>query len=79
MPQVTLCLMTQYERVKGVHTSAVPFFFWLLASLSNVIPLYTIVMEQVGMPNFICDSVTLYGLVIWHEWVCVYIVLTNKL
>ncbi|KAL8598042.1 hypothetical protein ACOMHN_062640 [Nucella lapillus] len=42
----TLCMMTQYERTKGVHSSTVPFIFWLLMSLCNVIPLYTMIMEE---------------------------------
>ncbi|XP_070203400.1 ATP-binding cassette sub-family C member 3-like [Littorina saxatilis] len=40
----TLCLMTQFERLKGVHTSTIPFFFWLLTSLCNIIHLYTMVI-----------------------------------
>ncbi|XP_076438534.1 ATP-binding cassette sub-family C member 3-like [Babylonia areolata] len=43
---MTLCVMTQYERVQGVHTSTVPFLFWLMASLCNVIPLYSVVIQQ---------------------------------
>ncbi|XP_070201750.1 multidrug resistance-associated protein 1-like [Littorina saxatilis] len=42
-----MVLMTQYERLKGAgQSSAVPFFFWLLTSLCNIIPFYTIIIQK---------------------------------
>lgn len=51
--QILLALMTQYERVKGAQSTAVPFFFWLLTAGCNLIPFYTIIIEQVSIVSVV--------------------------
>nr|KAG5699775.1 hypothetical protein BaRGS_013495 [Batillaria attramentaria] len=41
-----MALMTQYERLKGAQSPAVPFFFWLLTSVCNIVPFYTVIIEE---------------------------------
>jgi hypothetical protein len=41
-----MALMTQYERQKGMQSSFLPFFFWLVSLVCNTIPLYTAIMEK---------------------------------
>ena len=67
--QLLAAALQQFQRLKGVKTSAVPFTFWLELTLCEVIPLYTHIKHGVSLCVCLFLMMFVWLLFIYYKFV----------